>query len=210
MTAGDASPQPLGVVWHMDRLEQPATPAPKLPARFGRVGPAAVAELAQAMGRAEPALVQHRLDAGRRCYAAWTQGCLAAYGWVSFAEESVGELGLRLRLLSDEAYVWDCATLPDYRRQGLYAALLGYITQALRAEGVSGFWIGADAGNEPSQAGFARAGFTAVGDLLAAPPQPGERRRRAWLEARPGISPERLAEARRAYLDESADVWLFE
>ncbi len=153
---------------------------------------------------------QRRLDAGRRCYAAWTEGSLAAYGWVSFGEEEVSELGLRLRLLPDEAYIWDCVTLPAYQRRGLYAALLGYILQTLRSEGVGGIWIGADFDNGPSQAGIGRAGFTAVADLVAAPPRPGERRRRAWLVARPGISAERLAEGRRAYLGDREEVWLFE
>ena len=209
MTADDASPQPIGVVWYMNLLEQPVRPAATLAARFGQVGLEAVADLARAMGGDDPGLVQRRLDAGRRCYAAWTQGSLAAYGWVSFTEEEVGELGLRLRLLPGEAYIWDCATLPDYRRRGLYSALLSHIILTLRSEGLRGLWIGADATNAPSLAGIAQAGFTTVADLVAAPAQPGERRRRAWLEARPGVSQERLAEARRAYLDDRADVWLF-
>jgi len=129
---------------------------------------------------------------------------------VSLSDEEVGELGLTVRLLPDEAYIWDCVTLPAYRRHGLYVALLGYITRTLRAEGVGTFWIGADADNEASLGGFARAGFTALADLVAAPPQPGQRRRRAWLEARPGIGPELLAEARRAYLDSCEEVWLFD
>jgi len=209
MAAGEARPLPIGVVWTMNLLEQPARPAPTLPARFGRVGLEAAAELAQAMTRDGPGLVRRRLEGGRRCYAARIEDRLAAYGWVSFGEEEVGELGLRLRLLPDEAYIWDCATLPDYQRRGLYAALLSHIILALRNEGLRALWIGADIANGPSQAGIARAGFTAVADLVAAPAQPGERRRRAWLEARPGISQEQLAEARRAYLDDRAEVWLF-
>jgi len=210
MASGQARPQPVGVICQMSRREQQATTVPTLPATFGPVGPASVAELAQAMGPAGPPAAQQRLDTGRRCYAAWVPGGLAAYGWVSLSDEEVSELGLRVRLLPDEAYIWDCVTLPAYRRRGLYAALLGYITRTLRAEGVGTFWIGADANNKPSLAGFARAGFKAVADLVADPPQPGQRRQRAWLEARPGIGPELLAEARRAYLDSCDEVWLFD
>ena len=210
MSAAAAGPQPIGVVWYLDQLEQLALPASTLPATFGEVARSAVAGLARAMGGEDPATVQRRLDTGRRCFAARRQDQLAAYGWVSFAEEHVGELGLHLRLLPHEAYIWDCATLPDYRRQGLYANLLGYIVRTLWSEGVGAFWIGADTANQPSQAGIARAGFTAVTDLVAAPPQPGEQRRRAWLHARPGISPSLLAKARRAYLGGREEVWLFE
>ncbi len=209
MSGAEASPRPVGVIWHMALPDLPAAPAPTLPATFGRVGPETERELAQAMGHDDPARVQQRFKAGRRSYAAWTQGQLAAYGWLSFGEEHVGELGLRLRLLPDEAYIWDCVTLPAYQRRGLYAALLGHMAQALRAEGVQALWIGADYDNWPSQAGIARAGFTAVADLVLAPPQPGELGRRAWLQARPGIGPGLLAQARRAYLGDQEEVWLF-
>jgi ribosomal protein S18 acetylase RimI-like enzyme len=210
MSGAEASPQPVGVVWHMATTDAPAAPAAALPARFGRVRPEAQAELAQAMGQDGPALVRRRFEAGRRCYAAWTGGQLAAYGWVSFGEEHVGELGMHLRLMPNEAYIWDCLTLAAYRRRRLYTALLGHMAEALRVEGVQAIWIGADFDNRPSQAGIARAGFTAVADLVAAPPNPGEQRRRAWLQARPGISQTLLAEARRAYMGGSDEVWLFD
>ena len=121
----------------------------------------------------------------------------------------MGELGLLLRLLPREAYIWDCATRPIFQRQGLYAALLGHMAQSLRADGAQTIWIGADINNHPSQAGIARAGFTAVADLVAAPPAPGERRQQAWLRGRPDTGPTLLAEARRVYLGDREDVWLF-
>ena len=210
MPGAEGNPRPVGVVWHMATADGPAAPAATLPARFGRVGPEAQAELAQAMGQDDLALVRRRFEAGRRCYAAWTRGQLAAYGWVSFGEEHVGELGMHLRLMPNEAYIWDCVTLAAYRGRRLYAALLGHMAEALRVEGVQAIWIGADFDNRPSQAGIARAGFTAVADLVAALPNPGERRRRAWLQARPGIRPTLLAEARRAYMGGSEEVWLFD
>ena len=209
MSGDQAHPQPLGVIWHMARQDAPAAGAVAVPARFGQVGPEAEAELARAMGQDASSLVRRRIEAGRRSYAAWADGHLATYGWVSFGEELVGELGLHLRLLPHEAYIWDCLTLAAYRRRGLYTALLGYIVQALLGDGVQGIWIGADTDNQPSQAGIAHTGFTAVADLVAAPPQPGERRRRAWLQARPGASQTLLSEARRAYLNEHDEVWLF-
>jgi ribosomal protein S18 acetylase RimI-like enzyme len=182
---------------------------PLLPVTFGQLGPEAEPELALAMGKTDLSQVRRRFEGGRRCYAARARGVLAAYGWVSFGEETVGGLGLRLRLLPHEAYIWDCVTLPAFRRLGLYAALLSRIAEALRDDGLQGAWIGADHDNLPSRAGITRAGFTVVADLVTAAPAPGERRRRGWLEARPGISQERLAEARRAYLGGCDEVWLF-
>ena len=210
MADGHARPQPVGTIWHMRLQEAPPPVEPTAPAVFGPIGPEAKGELSAAMGQASSAEMRRRFEAGRRCYAARAHGVLAAYGWVSLNEEFVGGLGLRLHLMPGEAYVWDCATLPAFRRQGLYSALLGRIVQALRAEGLLRAWIGADYDNQPSQAGITRAGFTVVADLVAAPPQTGEQRRRAWLQARPGIGQELLADARRAYMGGRNEVWLFD
>ena len=65
-----------------------------------------------------------------------------------------------------EAYIWDCATLPAYRRLRLYTALLVHIVEQLYAEGLCRVWIGADAENRASQSGMALAGFQPVADLV--------------------------------------------
>ncbi len=210
MSGADNGAVPVGTIWHLRLSEPPRPIEPRLPAVFSQLGPEAEAELNRAMTQPDPAEVRRRFAEGRRCYAARAQGRLAAYGWVSFGDETVGELGLRVRLLPDEAYIFDCATLPPYQRQGLYAALLGRMVAELRAADLQGVWIGADYDNRPSQAGIAHAGFTAIADLVTAPPAPGERRRRGWLSARPGIDRAQLAEARRAYLGDCDAAWLFE
>ena len=210
MSGAENGAVPVGTIWHIQLSVAPRPVEPRLPVVFSQVGPEAEAELTRAMSQPDPAEVRRRFAGGRRCYAARAQGTLAAYGWVSFGDETVGELGLRLRLLPDEAYIWDCATLPEFQRQGLYAALLGRMLGELQAMGVQAVWIGADYANQPSQAGIAHAGFTAIADLVAAPPAPGERRRRGWLSARPGIDGAQMAEARRAYMGDCDEVWLFE
>ncbi len=161
--------------------------------------------MSAALGREALADFDRRLASGRRCYAAWVGEQLAAYGWVSFGEEHVGELNLRLRMLPGEAYIWDCVTLPDFRRNGLYSALLGYISAQLRREGLRRIWIGADLANLPSQRGIARAGFCHVADLLI------ERvlaMRLAWVQGRPGVPESLVAEARRVFLDDRDRAWL--
>jgi GNAT superfamily N-acetyltransferase len=203
-------PEPIGTIWHLGLADAPAPVEPGVPAAFGRLEAEAAPELARAMGLADARELQRRFEGGRRCYGARAQGRLAAYGWVSFDGESVGGLGLQLQLLPGEAYIWDCATLPAFQRQGLYAGLLGHIVAVLAAEGLRGAWIGADFQNQPSHAGINRAGFTTLADLVAAPPARGERRCRAWLQARPGITPAQLAEAERVYLGGCKEVWLFD
>ena len=210
MNATGSGPEPLGVVWRMALPALPRANASAPLARFGWITAEQAGELARAIGGAALPTVGPRLADGRRCCAAWADGQLAAWGWVSYGTEHVGELGLEVRLRPDEAYIWDCATGPAFRRRGLYTALLVHMAQALSAEGVNMLWIGADYNNAPSQAGIGGAGFSAVADLVAAPPSAGERRRRAWLVARPGIGPELLADARRVFLNNSEEVWLFE
>jgi GNAT superfamily N-acetyltransferase len=155
-----------GTLWAM--VLDGADPAPAAPhgaATFGEVPWDEADALAAAMGLADPSAAWRRLADGRRCFAAWVAGEIAAYGWVSHGEESVGELERAFRLQPDAAYIWDCATLPPLRRRGLYSSLLRHIAGALRAEGKRRLWIGASRQNRPSIAGFANAGFQPVINL---------------------------------------------
>jgi GNAT superfamily N-acetyltransferase len=157
------------------------------------------------MGADTWAEILERFGSGRRCYAAWVAGQLAAYGWVSFDQEFIGELSLRLSLVPGEAYIWDCATLPAFRRRGLYSALLVHILGELRAEPLCRVWIGADAENVPSQRGMARAGFRPVADLVMSGASAS---RLMWVQGRPGVPPGLVAEARRAFLENRDQAWL--
>jgi GNAT superfamily N-acetyltransferase len=188
-----------GTLWAMD-LDgaTPVVVAPQIAASFGEVPCEAVAPLATAMGLANIHDVRRRFDAGSQCFAAWVDGKLAAYGWVSWGTECIGELECSLRMQPDEAYIWDCATLPPYRRQGLYSALLGHIATLLRAQGMRRVWIGASLRNRPSIRGFAAAGFhpairlTYVRVLTA---------RMVRVSDEPDAPPSLAADARRALID---------
>jgi GNAT superfamily N-acetyltransferase len=141
-----------------------------------------------------------RRQTGRRAYAAWVEGELAAYGWVSFEDEAIGEHGLRLRLRPGEAYLWDFATRPASRGQGLYSALLNFILHELRAEGVRRAWIGADLDNTPSHHGIERAGFRPVANLVVAG---GAAEPARWIEGLPGVPEALVAATRYALLGEA-------
>jgi ribosomal protein S18 acetylase RimI-like enzyme len=205
MASADNDPRRSGTIW-MTNLDEPRPViTPLVPAAFCRVGPEAVPALVTAAGRDISDELMKRFEKGRRCYAAWVDGKIAAYGWVSPNEEYIGELSLRVKLVPGEAYIWDCATVPAFRHRHVYSALLVYIVGELRAEGLCRVWIGADLDNEASQHGIANAGFRHVADLgisrvLAM--------RMVWVEGRPGVPDHILAEARRAFLEDRDKVWL--
>ena len=205
MAPVDNPPRHLGIVWvlHPD-WPTPPGPAPLIPAAFARLGPVEAAPLAEAMGQ-PAAEVMHRFEAGKRCYAALVEGALAAYGWVSFVEEQVGELRLRLRLAPGEAYIWDCATLPAYRRRRLYTGLLMHILDRLRAEGLCRAWIGTDADNAASQKGIALAGFRPVADFVM---DWALAMRLVWVRGRPGVPEPLVADVRRIFLGDRDKAWL--
>jgi ribosomal protein S18 acetylase RimI-like enzyme len=205
MVSAENDPRRAGTIWALDLDLTTPQLAPRVVATFRRLEPVVPPAFSTFLGAEALAEFGRRLASGRRCYAAWVGEELAAYGWVSFDEEFVGELNLRLRLLPGEAYIWDCATLPAFRRNGLYSALLDYIAAQLRREGLRHIWIGADLANLPSQRGIARAGFRYVADLLI------ERvlaMRLAWVQGRPGVPESLVAEARRVFLDNRDRAWL--
>jgi ribosomal protein S18 acetylase RimI-like enzyme len=205
MVSADNDPRRAGTIWALDLVEPISPLAARIPAAFQRLESGSLPALSSNLDGEAAAEFGRRLAAGKRSYAACVAGGLAAYGWVSFGEEFVGELNLRLHLLPGEAYIWDCATLPAFRRNRLYSALLSYIVAQLRQEGLHRVWIGADLDNLPSQRGIARAGFRHVADLLI------ERvlaMRLAWVQGCPGVAEPLVAEARRVFLDNRDQVWL--
>jgi GNAT superfamily N-acetyltransferase len=160
----------LGILW-MLRLDKPLPggPEPGIPVTFQRAGPEIAGELAQVMQLDNPALVSERFSTGRHCYVGRVEGKIATYGWITFDQEDVGELGLTIRLQKGEAYIWDCATLPAYRGQRLYPALLAFMLGELQRTGFQRVWIGTNADNLPSQSGVALVGCQPVLEIIQAP-----------------------------------------
>jgi GNAT superfamily N-acetyltransferase len=131
-----------------------------------------VAELAAAMNLATSRPIRRRLSCRRRCFVLKTGDQIVTYGWVTRGAEYVGELEREFHLHNDEAYIWDCVTLPAWRGQRGYSALLSHIIYRLHDErdergapSVSRIWIGASRQNRPSVQGFVNAGFNRVVDL---------------------------------------------
>ena len=205
MVSSENDPRRVGTIWMVDLDETTPEVLPRVQVEFRRVDPDTISALRSSFGDVTIAEFSKRLEGGRHCYAAWVNGQPAAFGWVSFHEEHIGELNLRVKLLEGEAYIWDCVTLPAYREKHLYSALLAYLLDELRAEHYCRAWIGADLENVVSQKGMARAGFHHVADLAI-------RRvlaiRQAWVVGLPGVPESIVAEARRVFLNDRDKVWL--
>jgi ribosomal protein S18 acetylase RimI-like enzyme len=205
MVSAEHDPRRAGTIWMLNLDESLPTVTALISATFHQVGPEYASELAGAVGVEASTEILKRFENGRRCYAAWVEDEIAAYGWVSLDEEFIGELKLRLKLLEGEAYIWDCATLPEFRQRHLYSALLVHILRELQAEGLCRVWIGADLENIASQRGIARAGFHHIADLVV------DRvlaLRQVWVQGQPDVPEHLVVEARRAFLNDRDKVWL--
>lgn len=192
-----------GVLWGIDLQHAPPQIESRVRAQFVEVGPEAALALAQAMSMAEPS-VRERMVVGRQCFVARLESEIAAYGWVSRRNEYIGEQERDIKLQADEAYIWDCATLPPYRGQRLYSALLSQMLSALRDNGVRRVWIGTAVSNRASLRAFANAGFQPLIGLTYARLF---RLRFLWISDQPDAPRELVAGARRALIDEHERVW---
>lgn len=132
---------------------------PRIRASFEETDQTDAEALAQAMGLSNPGQIIRRWSLNRRSFVARVEGSIAAYGWVSWDAECVGEMGRQISLKPDEAYVWDCFTLPPYRRNRLYSGLLSHMNTTLADEGFRRIWIGSNLENRPSLRGFDNAGY---------------------------------------------------
>ena len=113
-------------------------------------------ELARAAGLAV-AEVAARRQRGNRAYLARVAGELAGYGWACHGTAECGWQNLPFTVQAGDCYLWDFATLPRWRGNGLYPALLTWILQ--RAEPIARYWIMHNQDNLASRHGIARAGF---------------------------------------------------
>lgn len=203
MTPIEQDPRRVGTIWMLNLDEPTPTVIPRRDVNFRRVNLDDVSAMISVTDY-DAEEIQNRFTTGRHCYAAWIADQIAAYGWVSFDHEDVGELRLRIKLLVGEAYIWDCATLPPYRGNYLYSALLSHIIRELRVQNLCRAWIGADVENVVSQKGMARAGFHHVADLVI------ERVlaiRQVWVTGSPEVPESIVAEARRVFLNDRDKVW---
>ena len=87
-------------------------------------------------------LAATRVARGCRCYAVWIEDAVAGYGWLSTGPEWIGELQLEIKPREREGYIWNCVTLAEHRRRGVFRSLVAGITIAARRHGDRRMWIG--------------------------------------------------------------------
>jgi GNAT superfamily N-acetyltransferase len=87
-------------------------------------------------------LVAKRLARGSRCFVVWIGGAVGGYGWLSVSPEWMGEVQLRITPRAGEGYVWNCVTVPEHRRKGIFRSVLTGISNVAHAEGLKRLWIG--------------------------------------------------------------------
>ncbi len=87
-------------------------------------------------------LAATRFARGCRCYAIWIAGAVAGYGWLSTGPEWIGEIQLEIKPREREGYIWNCVTLGEHRRQGVFRSLVTGISLAARRSGLRRVWIG--------------------------------------------------------------------
>lgn len=102
-------------------------------------------------------LVTTRFARGCRCFAIWVEGALGGYGWLSTGPEWMGEIQLEIHPKNAEAYIWNCVTLLEHRRKGIFRSLLVGIAAIARSEGLKRIWVGSVA--IPAEKAVAPSGF---------------------------------------------------
>jgi len=111
-----------------------------------------------------PDEVARRRAEGHRPYLISVDGAPAGYGWVATRTCEIGELELRFELATGNRYLWDFATLPEFRGRGIYPALLSEIIRR-ECPPATRLWIIHAPENLPSGIGIGRAGFKVVAEL---------------------------------------------
>jgi GNAT superfamily N-acetyltransferase len=102
-------------------------------------------------------LVAPRLARGCLCFAVSIEGGLGGYGWLSTGPEWIGELQLEIKPREREAYIWNCVTIPEHRRRGVFRSLVMGMSAAARRLGARRVWIGSV--DIPAERALAPIGF---------------------------------------------------
>jgi GNAT superfamily N-acetyltransferase len=115
-------------------------------------------DLTGAMGL-EGDLVELRERRLSRCFVATRRPEILGYGWLSEHPEWIGEIRLEISPGAQEAYLWNCVTLPAHRRTGIFTSLLILVAGRLQARGLVRLWIASAGGAEKA---LANAGFVPI------------------------------------------------
>jgi hypothetical protein len=178
-------------LWAAD-LRSSSPPPAGLTAEVREVDAKSAMAIAAVMG-GEGNLVSKRLARGCRCFGVWLGREVVGYGWVSAQPEWIGEIELEITPPPGEAYVWNCVTVMEHRRKGIFRELLHSIAARGRVEGMKRLWIGSVA--IPAEGAVGAAGFVPALHFETASAWG-----RRWLRVRPAEADSDLVGAARQAL----------
>lgn len=112
---------------------------------------------------ADRAEVRRRLDAGQWCFVARHQGRMVHACWAAAGPVWIAYLGRDMELGSDEAYVYDGFTLPDYRNEDIAGQRYGHMLRFLREAGFRRTFAAAMPENTVAYRPIEKAGYRSVG-----------------------------------------------
>lgn len=137
-------------------------PFPPLSARSDfRVASADDAALVAGLAQLDHEEVVSRMEQANQAYVAYLRDQPIAYGWSAAKLGAIYELDLVFEIPPGNRYLWDFATLPEWRGCGVYPRLLQAIIEQ-EQPAAQYFWIGHTADNDVSQRGILKAGFQMV------------------------------------------------
>ena len=84
---------------------------------------------------ADPEIVRRRIAAGNSCFVARTEGRIISARWAATGTAQCDYLFREVPLGSDEVYLYDAFTLPEWRGKGIFPALTSEMHRHYRAAG---------------------------------------------------------------------------
>ncbi|WP_151759454.1 GNAT family N-acetyltransferase [Dictyobacter vulcani] len=108
--------------------------------------------------------VTRRVRTGSQAYIAYLGRDAVAYGWEATHFGEIVEIGLRFMVPDRQRYLWDFATLPNWRGRGIYPRLLQAIMRQ-HITNIERFWILYKPDNIISEKGIHKAGFQSILDF---------------------------------------------
>lgn len=97
------------------------------------------------------------------CYIALCRGKIAHLAWVYYPDQAKKHPTPFRILRPDETAIANCVTLPEFRGQKIYPAVVRHLLQVLKEQGYGRCYMYIETGNFASQRGVAKIGFKPVG-----------------------------------------------
>jgi ribosomal protein S18 acetylase RimI-like enzyme len=99
---------------------------------------------------------------GEWCFSAWCREQLAFWGWVQFGSRRPTPRA-SLPIAPGHAFIYRCATHPQFRGRGIFPAALNFVVRELSRAGFKSVFVDHAASNHASRRGIERAGALPVG-----------------------------------------------